>query len=386
MRLNLYAACFLLLPPIGCGSSDDETEPVSDAEPSADVDPPDEDNPPSEPEDEPEDDGPFAELYRQGIDRYLGLFTPTAADPLTNGVTNHTFDVSDDGPLCFTGEPFDMTTRDGDGTKLMIFMQGGGVCSESACEAFESTTPIPPLGILSPATPDNPTADYDVGYLPYCDGTFFAGDRDVDSDDDGVDARFFRGQQNLSASLDVIAERYPSPSKILLIGNSAGGFGTHYALALVRRLYPDAPIDLINDSGMGIQMPGGLDALVAYHGSEAFFPESCEDCIGDDGNLTNYYKYQLDADTNLRMALIGSTQDETFVQAFPLGAEAFEEEVRTMMAELNDAHPVRFGSLINDGDEHTFVLRRFSFEIAGTTVQQSENWVSRVDCGANLHR
>ncbi len=377
MRLTWFTTGFLLLGVIGCGSSDDdmdsvETAPVGEAEPA---------------DSGGEPDGPFQELFAQGIDRYLGMFTPTAANALGGGVTNYTFDGSEGGPLCFTGESFNMTTRDGSRSDLMIFLQGGGVCSPTGCDAVETTSGIPPLGILNPATPGNPTATYNVGYLPYCDGSLFTGDSTADSDGDGSDDRFFRGLKNLSASLDVIVDAYPAPSRILLIGNSAGGAGTHFALPLVRKLYPGTPIYLVNDSGPGFLNPGSQESLNAYWNSTAFFPESCETCIGDDGNLTDYYKYQLSEDPDLRMGFVGSKQDEVIVASLMVDGLVFEEEMLGEVAELNVEYPDRYRSLIADGDEHTFVLRQFSYAIAGTTVRQwitdmldgSDNWVSLSD-------
>lgn len=41
--------------------------------------------------------------------------------------------------------------------------------------------------------------------------------------------------------------------------------------------------------------------------------------------------------------------------------------------ELNDAFPERFQSLISVGDEHTFIIRRFDFQIGNTTVRQ---WIT----------
>jgi len=214
MRLKGYTAAFLLLGLIGCG--DEETEsneaaPVSESDPTPETD------------SATEYDGPFSELFDQGIGRYLGVYAPMSSNAIGAGVTNYVFDGNNGGPGCYTGEAFNMTTRDGGGSELMIFLQGGGFCAPTSCEAVDTTSGIPPLGILSPATPDNPTAQYNVGYLPYCDGTLFAGDRDVDG-------RSFRGLKNLSAALDVIVNSYPNPSRIVLIGNSAGGSATHYAL------------------------------------------------------------------------------------------------------------------------------------------------------------
>lgn len=254
---------------------------------------------------------------------------------------------------------------------------------------MESGIPFVRLGILDPGDPLNPAADFDVGYVPYCDGSAMMGDAEVDSDGDGDADRFFRGVQNLSASLDVIAREYPEPRRIVLAGNSAGGFAVHAALPLVRRLYPDVRIDMVNDSGVGILDPGRWEMLSGYWNASGFLPESCTDCAGVDGNLTGLHRYQLEADDNTRLAYISSTQDATIAEALDGGGESLEAQLVEAVEELNAAYPRRFQSLIADGDEHTFIIRAFAQEIAGTTVREwvadmlgnDADWVSRSETG-----
>jgi hypothetical protein len=331
---------------------------------------------------------PFAELYEQGVDRYLGSFTPMTSEVGDNGVTQHSFGAGD-GPLCLEGGEFTMATRDGAGQTLMIFMEGGGACWSDFCAANPVAQPgVPSFGILNPEDPDNPAADFDVAYLPYCDGSIFSGDQDVDSDGDGADDRFHRGLQNLSAALDVAAREYPAPERILLTGNSAGGFGTDYALPLVRRLYPDVAIELINDSGVGISRPGLTQQLTEEWNSGAFLPASCANCIGEDGHLTDYHKYQLDEDANLRMGFMSTKQDTVIADVFVgIGGPAFEAELIPELQELQDAYPARFRSLVADGNSHTFLQAQFDLPVGGTTVRQwvadmlsgSDAWVSVSD-------
>lgn len=321
---------------------------------------------------------PFQELYDQGIDRYMGVFSPSASEEIAPGVSEHIF-TGVDSPICFTGNQFSMFTRDGGSNNLLIFLQGGGFCSPTACDAVETGIPFIPLGILNPSDPQNPVASYNVGYVPYCDGSGMMGDNEVDSDGDGVNDRFFRGVQNLSASLDVIAKSYPSPASIVLAGNSAGGFAVHAALPLVRKLYPEVRIDVINDSGIGIGNPGGFETIFEYWNAGAFFPSSCADCIGADGNLTDYHNYQLTQDPNIRMAYISSKQDATFAAIISGGGEAFEAQLIEAATELNAAFPERFNSLIANGDEHTFIISNYEYSIGGTSVRQ---WVTDlIDAG-----
>ncbi|MEO1593942.1 MAG: pectin acetylesterase-family hydrolase [Pseudomonadota bacterium] len=331
--------------------------------------------PPPQP-DMPITEQPFQELYDQGVDRYLGVFAPMMAELLPGGITTYTFDGSSGGPICFTGNQYAMSTRNGASSELMIFLQGGGLCGPNGCDAVEAADPVTPIpfGILNAGDPGNPTADYNVAYLPYCDGSLWMGDRDIDEDGDGFGDRLFRGVQNLSASLDVIAGAYPSPSKILLTGNSAGGYGTHAALPLVRKLYPGVPIELANDSGMGILSEGGQETLNQYWNSGAFFPASCETCIGEDGNLTDYHKYQLAEDSNLRVGFLSTKQDASVtVERGTLSGPEFERQLLEAIDELSEAFPERFQSLIADGDGHTFIIRDFERSVGGTTVKQ---WIA----------
>lgn len=346
----------------GTSGLDEDTESMGSADTEGDGD------------DTSADAPPFEELYAQGVDRYLGVFTPTSSKPIGGGATSHRF-TEPDGPICFRGGEFGMLTRDGAGDALMIFLQGGGACGPNGCEAVDSAPElIPPLGILVETDASNPAQTFDVGYVPYCDGTLFTGDQEHDTDDDGSPDLQFRGIQNLSASLDVIAAAYPTPRRILLTGNSAGGMGVHYALPLVRKLYPDTPIDLVNDSGVGILAPGVQDELNEYWNSEMFFPASCEDCIGEDGHLTGYHDYQLGEDAAVRMGFMSTKQDDVIVQGLAgTDGEAFEAALVASVAELEANHPERFRSMIADGDGHTFILRDFDRVVGGISVR---DWVS----------
>lgn len=334
----------------------------------------DDDSPETNGETGPENTDPFQELYDQGVDRYLGVFSPTSTSSPGAGVTEYFFDIPD-GPICYTGNEFSMSTRDGSGNDLLIFLQGGGFCNPNACSAVEEGIPLIPFGILNPDDPQNPVSAYNLGYVPYCDGSAMIGDIDVDSDSDGTIDRYFRGIQNLSAALDVIAGKYPDPGKIVLAGNSAGGFAVHHALPLVRKLYPDVRIDIINDSGVGVINSGGWQMNLDYWNGTSFYPQSCADCIGTDGNLTDYHKYQLEQDPNIRMAYISSKQDETFAALTTGGGPAFEEQLLEASNELDTAFPDRFSSIIANGDEHTFIISQFNYAVAGTTVRQ---WVAEM--------
>lgn len=322
---------------------------------------------------------PFQELFKQGIDKYLGVFKPDTSIIISAGLMEHKFSGIS-SPICFTGNQFSMFTRDGSSDNLLIFLQGGGFCSPTVCDALETGIPLIAVGVLSANATQNPFANYNLGYLPYCDGSGWMGDKEVDSDGDGKNDRFFRGLQNLSASLDVVVKKYPTPKKIVLAGNSAGGFGVHAALPLVRKLYPNVPIFIINDAGVGILNPGAMNELISYWGAQPFFPSSCAECIGSDGNLTDYHSYQLNEDPNILMAYISSKQDATFTPNIIGGAPVFESQLIEAANQLKSQFPNRFNALIANGEDHTFLIRRFEKPISNTTVRK---WVAAMSANDN---
>ena len=319
---------------------------------------------------------PFQEIYDQGVTRYQGSFTPMLSE--TDGdVVNHTFGAGD-GPLCLDGSEFSMATRDTGSQDLVIFLQGGGACWSELCLATESVSKgIPTLGILDPDLPNNPVGTWNTVYVPYCDGGLHTSDRDSDSDGDGMVDRYQRGLRNLSASLDVAMATFPAPRRILLTGISAGGFGTTYALPLVRHLYPGVPIELINDSGLGIGRPGDpgfIETLLNDWNATAFIPASCDTCIGADGHTTDYHKWELAQDPDLQLGMMSYTQDAVIGVTFSqIGGEEFEQAMTAELKDLESAYPERVHSFIRQGSDHTFLLGDTSLTAGGVSVL---DWVT----------
>lgn len=333
---------------------------------------------------------PFQELYDQGVTRHLGSYSPMLTQTAGDTV-NYTFGAGD-GPLCLDGSEYRMATRDKGSEELVIFLQGGGACWSDLCLAIESASEgIPSLGILDPALPDNPIAGWSTVYLPYCDGGLHVSDRDSDTDGDGQNDRFQRGLHNLSAALDVAVSTFPAPKRILLAGVSAGGFGTTYALPLVRYLYPDVPIEVINDSGLGLARPDEPDfirKLMNDWNIAAFVPASCDNCIGDDGHTTDYHKWELAQDDNFRLSMLSYTQDSTIALTFvQVSGAVFEQTLFAEMEDLEAAYPQRMHSFIAQGSGHTFLLDSTGVTAGGVTVldwvtamlADSPQWVSTRD-------
>ncbi len=342
------------------------------------------------------DVNPFQELVDQGVTRYLGVYTPMLSE--TDGdVIAHRFSASD-GPMCLRGTEYVMSTRDTGSEDLVIFLQGGGACWDTLCAATETASPgIPKVGILDSDIPGNPIADMSVAYLPYCDGGVHASDTEYDIDgngsiEPGTSDQFHHGLHNLSAALDVTVQAFPAPRRIVLVGISGGGFGSIFAIPLVRTLYPGVPIDVVNDSGVSVGRPNDpefFESLLSYWNiSDSFLPASCPDCIAADGHGTAIHTWGLDRDENLRISLLSHKQDATIATFFfGVSGAAWEPELIREMAEVEAAHPDRLRSFIANGSEHTFLVGSTALEVDGITVMDwvaamlddSAEWTSRID-------
>ena len=361
----------------------------------------------------------FQELYDQGLTRYVGQFSPEndpAADE--DGVKHFEFAVPDDlsaeprVPICIRGGQWTMDTRKGAGDNLVIFLQGGGACWPEFCSAAEDAGPLPAVGILDPALEGNPLADWDVAYLPYCDGSLFAGDvdRNLPSSllgDGSEGPSYQRGLQNLTSALDVAAAEFPDPERIVLTGISGGAFGTIVALPLVRFYYPDAEILVFNDSGIGVAKEGDTEfvetTLLEGWNASNMIPESCPDCTSN-GHVTRLLEYQLETDPNVTMSALSFSEDFVIATTFLMvPAEDFTASLLAETGRITSNYPDRYRRFIAAGNAHTTLLRdmpgedilpgisigSLETEIAGTTVLDwftafvdgTEGWENLLDEG-----
>ena len=302
---------------------------------------------------------PFQEMIEQGLARYLGVAEPVRSIPV-GASTVHEFSAGD-GPICLRGAPYRVATRRGSDENLVLYLQGGGACSSQICQVTNPTTEstlsvgVPQAGILSPSSSANPVRSWNVVFAPYCDGSLMAGDVEADDDGDGELDRYQRGLRNLSAALDMAVREFPNPPRILLTGISAGGFATMTALPLVRFLYPDAEILVVNDSGVGIASgrPGSLLSLAREWGSESSIPASCERCFATD-QLMPLLGWQLDRDPNVRIGIITSEQDSVIAATFlQISGAEFETFLRRESDLLRARHPDRFKRFLFEGAKHT---------------------------------
>lgn len=285
-----------------------------------------------------------------GLTKYLGMAKPVETE--TDGdETHHIFDEAD-GPVCLRGDRFAMATRDRGSDDLMIYLQGGGSCTTALCRATETADPqIPTYGVLNADDPDNPVADWNVVFSPYCDGSLHFGDSDIPDQD-----RKHHGLRNVSASLDVARETFPHPQRILLTGASAGGYGTIWITTLVRLMYPEAKLFVFNDAGIAVSNPDnptGFRSVLQEWGADPFIPEDCEPCQTSP-HLTQWMAWNLRHDPSLKLGMFSAYEDSVIAGTFlMIEPEVFKQALLDETGKVVDAAPDRAKRFLVEGTQHT---------------------------------
>ena len=297
---------------------------------------------------------PFQEMVDQGITQYEGQ-ARVSEEATVNGVIEYTWDPAS-GPMCLRGNLYHSAIRKTDSDDLFIYLNGGGACKKDYCMAVtQANVGIPDFQILDPTNAANPVKDWNVSYLPYCDGSLFAGDAEYDDNGDGVIDRFHHGLRNLTAALEKTRENFPAPKRIFLAGSSAGGWGTIMATPLVRTFYPQVPIYIFSDSGTGVAKgdPAFLTMLLDQFNITRFLPKSCPDCVAN-GHLTKLIAWALEQDPKLKMGVFSSYRDKVYTLFFfGIPGTQFEESLKQEFGYLNGKFPNRAKGFLIAGDMHT---------------------------------
>jgi len=225
--------------------------------------------------------------------------------------------------MCMNGEATGIGINPtGNHDKVLFFLQGGNACFNAvSCGVTANTDGYTKAkfdaddSINSQAfdrsNPDNPFKDYSYVYVPYCTGDVHAGDAsDVKI---GSKTWQFHGYGNISAYLNRLVPTFPTASKVMVTGVSAGGFGAAFNFEHVATAFPTAQTFLVDDSGppMGEEF---VPACLQQHFVETWGLDKtlCSDCLQSDGVFMEpFVKHIIQKYPNENLGLISSTGDGT---------------------------------------------------------------------------
>lgn len=274
------------------------------------------------------------------------------------------------------------TCRDGSATgfalnlrraakKTMIYLEGGGACfNELTCSNNPSTVARKQggdAGIFDRSRAENPVAEWNHVYVPYCTGDVHAGNN-PDGNVEGVGPQKFVGYANMTLFLGKLAATFPTTERVLLTGMSAGGFGSAANYGQTVRYFPNIPVNLVDDAGPAMPEPPLAQCLQDYWKGlwklDTTVGAACgEDCAGDDFLLSSV-KHWAKAKPDYAQGLISSTEDATIRGFFGFGASncegfslvsgaAFTAGLASIRS-ANASSP-NFGTYIYDDTQHTII-------------------------------
>jgi hypothetical protein len=312
------------------------------------------------------------DLVELGYGAYLGTQAPSRVE-VDGEWTHHYFDTTEENAICLTGEPFQVSYRDGPSDEVLLYLQGGGACWDySSCYVAQtaSTTsngPVP-SGIIDITRDENPFRDFDIIYVPYCDGSVFIGDRIVDYDGQQT---YHHGLRNLSVGVDAMLANFPNPSRIVVAGSSAGGYGTYAGYGVSRVAYPSTPILRFNDSGPGLQNKDATEDVqdrLKNWDFDRLIPASCDEC---DNQLSYIGLWAMERDEDLRTALYSYQNDGVISFFLDLPGDAFRDLLLDTTGDIQQRADGRYQRYLPVGGGHTVLLSEefYAQEIGGVNIR-----------------
>lgn len=248
--------------------------------------------------------------------------------------------VCDDGSTTGIGIWPSATTN-----KIVFHFAGGGACWDyETCVATSATTHGPYKAaqfanaylagsVVDPALSTNPFKDWTKVFVPYCTGDLHAGDA-VTTYFRGTVSKTMhhRGRANVAAYLARLAATFPEPQQVVVTGSSAGGGGTLFDYPRFRTYWPNASMQMIDDS-----LPFFVGDTVSANLRQAWFtvwnlgpvatPICGPDCMND---MSLVYKGLATQYPNDRMALLSTTQDAVISNYYVLNGAQFQAGLKTL--------------------------------------------------------
>jgi hypothetical protein len=270
---------------------------------------------------------------------------------------------------------------------VLLYLSPGGACSPLLCDASRgpfraadlalAEQAVLPGTILDRQLAGNPFARFTLVVVPYCTGDVHAGDAVQDY---GGTIWRHRGHANLEAAVEWIEANLPRPTRIVVAGSSAGGFGSLLAYDSVRSRWPGSSgvtAGLIDDSGPTFDPPGFSTALPyvwwdAWNLGSTVTPlcPGCKDRLSEIWRtLSGRYPEDL-------MALLSTTQDGTMSDFLELTSSDFEIALTSLVDTLKPLGNVKTFRV--DGTDHALLRTPARYAAGGKSLL---SWLDPIAIG-----
>jgi len=277
--------------------------------------------------------------------------------------------------------------------KMVIYLEGGGACFNGiTCLQNPANVSRKSAsgGILDRGRAENPVADWNQVYVPYCTGDVHAGNN-PNADVPNVGPQKFVGYANMSIFLHKLAATFPATDQILLTGISAGGFGAAANFGQATRIFPTTRVNLVDDSGPLMRQPPLAQCLqeqwiTLWKLDTTVIAECGADCAGQADPLIAATKHWAKVKPNMAQGLISTTGDQTIRFFFGFGASDCKailsvspDDFAAGLADVKAQHAgyANFGAYLYRGTGHTIIGGNgfYTTTVGGTSVA---DWVATI--------
>ena len=229
------------------------------------------------------------------------------------------------GATCRNGNPTGILYNPNpDSDKVFVFLEEGAACFNAfSCNVAFTFDPSEAdikiytieesFGASNRASPNNPFADYNLVFVPYCSGDVYAGDA---SDVDIAGTTYqFKGYNNVTLIFEFLQQQLGDPAQMVLAGTSAGGWGAGFNYPKARAMFPESEVILIDDSaaymGNAFIPPCWQQRLRELWNLDATLPEDCDGCFdsADGSFVEQLILHILDTYPDFRGGLLETSED-----------------------------------------------------------------------------
>lgn len=255
------------------------------------------------------------------------------------------------GSACDDGSPTGFALDPGAGDDLFIYFQGGGACWDyNTCfvlnaavhgpfgqPQWSALAPTINVGPFNRTRATNPFRASSYVFIPYCTGDLHGGSHVATYQ--ALDTRTYHhvGRLNAVLTLARLAATWPHPSRVVVSGTSAGGFGATLNYDLFRAAFPAATGALVDDAGPFLEgegIPSGVRGpwFDTWHLGDVVDP-LCPTCRTD---LSGLYAALSTRHPTDRLALLSVLTDPVISAYFMLSLDQFQADLRKTVADRFD--------------------------------------------------
>jgi hypothetical protein len=259
-----------------------------------------------------------------------------------------------DGAICRDGSPNGIYVRFTTSDKLLIYLEGGGACSNLGFCNYNPASVDKVLsgdgqsvigsalgvvagrqqpgvysgglaGIFDTASATNPFKDWNMVYVPYCTGDVHFGTK-PNATVPGVAApQQFVGYLNMQKFVGRVVPTFKDKvDRVVITGASAGSFGAALNVSMVQDAFGSVLVDALLDSGAPFSdqyMPPCMQKRWREGwGFAGALPPDCEECKqADGGGMIKLADFLIRKHPNSTIAAVTAINDEVIRLFFSVG-------------------------------------------------------------------